>query len=90
MWAPSIVGFCGRKYDLAGGKQGETLAIGFAPRKASLVLYLTHAAGWDARLARLGKHGAGKGCLYITRLADVDARVLEDLVSAAWRETLTG
>ena len=89
-WGPTIVGFGARKYDFAGGKQGETLAMGFAPRKASLVLYLTHAAGWDERLARLGKHGVGKSCLYITKLADVDAGVLEDLVAAAWRETSLG
>jgi hypothetical protein len=50
------------------------------------VLYLKHAAGWDERLARLGMHGVGKGCLYINRLADVDAGVLEELVRAAWGE----
>jgi hypothetical protein len=85
MWGPSIVGFGSHKYELAGGKQGDMLAMGFAPRKASLVLYLNHAEGWEDRLARLGKHGAGKGCLYINKLADVDAGVLEELVTAAWR-----
>ena len=89
MWGPSIVGFGSRTYDLAGGKQGEMLAMGFSPRKGALVLYLAHAAGWDERLARLGKHSTGKGCLYINKLADVDADVLEALVQAAWaaRET---
>ena len=87
MWGPSIVGFGERDYDLAGGKTGRTLAMGFSPRKASLVLYIKHAAGWDERLARLGKHGAGKGCLYINKLADVDASVLEEMIVAAWRET---
>ena len=90
MWGPSIVGFGARKYDLAGGNQGEVLAIGFSPRKASLVLYLKHATGWEDRLARLGKHATGKSCLYINKLADVDAGVLEDLVTAAWRETSLG
>ncbi|THD77630.1 MAG: DUF1801 domain-containing protein [Phenylobacterium sp.] len=89
MWGPSIVGFGSRTYDLAGGKQGETLAMGFAPRKGALVLYLAHATGWEQRLARLGKHSTGKGCLYINKLADVDANVLEELLRAAWaaRET---
>lgn len=87
MWGPTIVGFGRRTYALAGGKQGEMLAIGFSPRKASLVLYLRHAEGWDERLARLGKHSTGKGCLYITKLADVDAGVLEELVRAAWTAT---
>jgi len=84
MWGPTIVGFGSRKYDLAGGKQGETIKIGFSPRKSALVLYLNHAPGWDERLARLGKHSTGKGCLYINKLADVDAAVLEELVAAAW------
>jgi hypothetical protein len=87
MWGPSIVGFGLRTYELAGGKQGRFLAIGFSPRKSALVLYMKHAAGWDARLARLGKHSTGKGCLYINKLADVDAGVLEELVRAAWAET---
>ena len=90
MWGPTIVGFGVSYYELAGGRQGEMLAMGFAPRRASLVLYLKHAAGWDERLARLGKHGVGKSCLYISKLADVDAGVLEELVVAAWRETSLG
>ena len=89
MWGPSIVGFGRRTYDLAGGKQGETLAMGFSPRKGALVLYLAHAAGWDERLARLGKHSTGKGCLYINKLADVDEGVLAELVRAAWAARAT-
>jgi hypothetical protein len=84
MWGPTIVGFGSRKYELAGGKQGVTIKIGFSPRKSALVLYLNHAPGWDERLGRLGKHSTGKGCLYINKLADVDAAVLEELVAAAW------
>lgn len=87
MWGPTIVGFGEREYDLAGGKTGRTLAMGFSPRKPSLVFYIKHADGWDERLARLGKHGSGKGCLYINKLADVDLAVLEEMVTEAWRET---
>jgi hypothetical protein len=87
MWGPSIVGFGRRTYELAGGRTGEMLAMGFAPRKGALVLYLKHADGWDDRLARLGKHATGKGCLYINRLADVDPGVLEELLAAAWEGT---
>jgi hypothetical protein len=86
LWGPSIVGFGVRTYALAGGKQGEMLALGFSPRKSALVLYLAHAPGWDERLGRLGKHATGKGCLYINKLADVDMAVLEELVRAAWTE----
>ena len=86
MWGPAIVGFGRRTYDLAGGKQGEMCALGFSPRKGTLVLYLKHTADWDQRLGRLGKHATGKGCLYITKLADVDAGALKDLIAASWRE----
>jgi predicted GIY-YIG superfamily endonuclease len=34
-------------------------------------------------LARLGKHKAGKGCVYIKRPADVDLKVLANLVAHA-------
>jgi hypothetical protein len=88
MWGPTLVGFGEREYDLAGGKKGRSLAMGFSPRKPSLVFYIKHADGWEDRLARLGKHGAGKGCLYINKLADVDVGVLEEMVTVAWRDTV--
>src|SRR4051794_32386382 len=56
MWGPTIVGFGERDYALAGGRTGRTMAMGFSPRKPSLVFYIKHADGWDERLARLGKH----------------------------------
>ena len=34
-----------------------------------------------ALLDRLGKHSAGKACLYVKRLADVDSEVLEALIA---------
>ena len=54
---------------------------GFSPRKAATVLYSTIGfSGSDAFLARLGKHSTGKGCLYIKKLADVDQKVLAEMV----------
>jgi hypothetical protein len=87
MWGPTIVGFGEEEYEVASGKRHRILAMGFSPRKPSLVFYMKHATGWDERLARLGKHGTGKGCLYINKLADVDLGVLEEMVTVAWRDT---
>ena len=88
MWGPSIIGFGSYHYRYDSGREGDTCRIGFSPRKAQLVLYLGAAALEDrARLDRLGKHTTGKGCLYIKRLADVDADVLEAIVAAAWGRT---
>lgn len=90
LWGPSIVGFGRRIYPLAGGRSGETLAMGFSPRKAALTLYLAHDADWAERLARLGPHGVGKGCLYIKSLAQVDLGTLKDLIDAAWAARTAG
>ncbi len=87
MWAASIIGFGSYHYRYESGREGEMCRIGFSPRKASLVLYLTPGFGdQEERLARLGKHSTGKGCLYIKRLADVDMAVLEELLAGAWAE----
>ena len=85
MWG-TIVGFGRYHYRYESGHEGQTCLVGFSPRKAALSLYL-HGGHYpeaidrrDALLARLGKHTMGKGCLYVKRLEDIDAAVLEDLV----------
>lgn len=82
MWGPSIVGFGSHHYVYESGREGDMPVVAFSPRKAALVLYIG-AAGETALLAKLGKHSVGKGCLYIKRLADVDAKVLEALIAKA-------
>jgi hypothetical protein len=81
MWGPSIVGFGSRPMVYASGATVDWPAVAFSPRKASLVLYIDHDADL---LARLGKHKLGKGCLYITRLADVDEAVLREMIARSW------
>ena len=78
MWGPSIIGFGSYHYTYDSGREGDMPLIGFSPRKAAIVLYGVSDAG--ALLAKLGKHTAGKGCLYIKKLADVDQKVLKALV----------
>jgi hypothetical protein len=84
MWGPSIVGFGSFHYTYESGREGDMPVVGFSPRKAATVVYgAIGFGGADALLATLGKHTTGKGCLYIKKLADVDAKVLETLVSKA-------
>lgn len=86
MWGPAIVGFGLHRYPLAGGKTGEICTVGFSSRKGDISLYgLAGSHDGEPLLADLGKHKLGKGCLYVARLADVDARVLEALVAKAYR-----
>lgn len=83
MWGPSIVGFGAYHYRYASGYEGDAPLVGFSPRKANLVFYLSGCdEGRDDLLARLGKHKAGKGCVYVNRLADVDPVVLKQMAVA--------
>lgn len=87
MWGPSIVGFGSYHYRYESGHEGDMCVLGFSPRKAAISLYVTNRLERHAKLlARLGKHKAGKGCLYVKRLADVDLKVLEQLLAAGVAE----
>ena len=80
MWGDSIVGYGQTTYQ---GRTGtvDWFPVGFAPRKAALVVYLMGGLKAHAELlARLGPHKVGGGCLYLPRLAAVDAKVLERLI----------
>jgi hypothetical protein len=81
MWGGSIVGFGRYHYRYDSGREGDAPLVGFSPRSKELVLYLECAGDWRGDLfQRLGRHRAGKSCLYIKSLAEVDANVLRDLV----------
>ena len=82
MWGPSIIGFGRYAYTYDSGHSGEMCMTGFSPRKANLVLYILPGyVDMTDKLARLGKHKTGKSCLYINKLADVDMKVLEEIVN---------
>jgi len=85
MWGPSIIGFGAYHYKYESGREGDSLLVGFSPRKPATVLYglLGHSDS-EALIARLGKHTTCKGCLYIKKLADVDLKVLETLIDRGW------
>jgi hypothetical protein len=85
MFGPSIVGF--GRYQSA---TGSWPLVAFSPRRANLVVYVMPGfANFGALLTRLGPHKRGKSCLYLRRLADVDAGALRELIRlsvAAMRE----
>jgi Domain of unknown function (DU1801) len=81
IWGTGLVGFGNYHYKYASGHEGDCFITGFASRKSALTLYIT--AGLERfpkLLEKLGKHKAGKGCLYIKNLDDVNLSVLEDLL----------
>lgn len=84
MWGSAIVGFGSVHYKYAGGREGDTLLLGFSPRKGTLVIYGAAKAAADAALmAKLGKHERGKGCVYIKKLDDVHGPTLKRLLQQA-------
>ena len=80
MWGPTIVGFGSYHYVYDSGREGDICVTGFSPRSGSLVVYLGPGIDNDKLMRKLGKHKAGKGCLYVNKLDDVDRKVLRQLI----------
>jgi Domain of unknown function (DU1801) len=86
MWGPSIIGFGAWQLVYADGREAGWTVAGFSPRKKDLTIYLMDVFERRPELMKkLGKHRTGKVCLYIRRLADVDMKVLKELVAASVR-----
>jgi hypothetical protein len=82
IWGSGLVGFGTYHYKYTSGHEGDCFIAGFASRKTALTVYITAGVErFPTLVAQLGKHKAGKGCLYIKRLEDVNLNVLEDLLS---------
>jgi len=89
LWGTSIIGFGARHYRYPSGREGDTTAVGFSPRKAQTVLYLTGDMELYADLlARLGQHTTGKGCLYLKRVDQADPQALRDIVDRSYRTAM--
>jgi hypothetical protein len=80
MWGAAIVGFGTMKLKYESGRELDWMVCGFSPRKGNLTLYGLQMEA--EHLAKLGKHTTGKGCLYIKKMADVDAKVLKAMITA--------
>lgn len=81
MWGPSIIGFGSYHYKYATGHEGDAPLVGFSPRKAKISLYFaTGDTAREALLEQLGKHTAGKGCVYINKVADINEDILKELI----------
>jgi hypothetical protein len=87
MWGSAIIGFGKYHYVYESGREGDTVVIGFSPRKENISIYLMGGLKpIENELAKLGKHKTGKGCLYIKSLSDVNGEVLKKIFTRAYRE----
>lgn len=86
MWGESIVGFDSYHYKYATGHEGDMPLAAFAPRRNNLTIYIMPGfERYEALMAKLGKYKAGKSCLYIKSMNDVDPLVLRELVAESAR-----
>lgn len=88
MWGGSIVGFGQHDLAYASGQTRVWPCLAFAPRKRELALYVVAPdVDYAELLNRLGKHRAGKSCLWVKRLSDIDLNVLEQVAAVSLRIT---
>ena len=84
MWGTSIIGFGTYHYKYASGHEGDMCQVGFSPRKGKISLYLSCGLGRSPEImARFGKHKAGKGCIYIKSIDDINQDVFKELIVAS-------
>ena len=89
MWGPAIIGFGKFKLRYPDGRELDWPAAAFSPRKQNLTLYVhTGTEKQKKLLEKLGKHSTSVSCLYIKRLSDVDAKVLERVIADAYKHVV--
>jgi hypothetical protein len=87
MWGSGIIGYGKYHYRYESGHEGDAPLAGFSPRKDAISLYLTSSfEDKQELLSKFGKHKAGKGCIYIKKLTDIDLEILKSMISASVKE----
>jgi len=90
MWGPTMIGFGRYAYRYASGREGDSLRIGFSPRKQAVSLYgLNDHESAAPLLTVLGPHTTGAGCVYVKRLDEIDLDVLRELVRIGYEQPKT-
>lgn len=85
MWGPTMIGYGSYHYTYASGREGDAFRLGFSPRKANLALYgLQQHPSAPGLLEELGRHKVGAGCVWVTRLENIDLGVLRELAARSW------
>lgn len=86
MWGASISGYGSYKYTNTTG-EADWPKIGFSPRKvgATVLHIVPDLLASDPLMKKLGKYKNGKSCLDIDKLADVDQKVLRELITRSWK-----
>lgn len=85
MWNVGTIGFGSYHYTYDSGREGDCQTIGFYPRKGKTTIYLMDGTARHSELlARLGKHTTSRVCVYVKRLADIDLKILEQILRQSY------
>ncbi len=85
LWNVGAIGFDSYHYKYDSGREGDSLVIGFYPRKGKITVYLMDGtARYSGLLAKLGKHTTTGYCLYIKRLSDINLSILEQILQKSY------
>lgn len=84
MWGTSIIGFGTHHYLYANGKPAEICKVGFAPRAKSFAFYLPNFPELSDLVGKIGKYRYCGNCLHISKLADVDKKIMSQIVKMAY------
>jgi|TARA_Y100000310_G_scaffold210081_1_gene210680 hypothetical protein len=83
----SAIGYGHYHYVYESGREGDSVLVSFAPRKANMVVYIMPGfSKYGALLNKLGKFKTGSSCLYLGRLKNVDLKVLHKLVERSVKD----
>ncbi len=87
MWGKSIVGFGKYHYKYDSGREGDFMRSAFSVRKSNITVYVMPGVKkYESQLKKIGKHKTGVSCLYIRNLETIDKKILEDIVTKAYKE----
>ena len=65
----------------ASGHEGNAPLVSFSPRATAISLYLhLPSEQREDLIQKLGKTKAGKGCIYVKKLSDINLEVLNELI----------
>ena len=82
MWGQNIIGFGRYHYKYESGHEGDAPLVAFSPRKEAISLYFdTSFENKEELLSQFGKHKAGKGCIYIKKIADIEVEILKKMIA---------
>jgi hypothetical protein len=85
LWNVGTLGFDTYNYKYDSGREGNSLIIGFYPRKGKITVYLMDGTTrYSKLLAELGKHTSTGYCVVFKRLSDIELPILEQIAKQSY------